>query len=204
MPFGLIVRIQMSGFKAGWRCCSRLCYISAITLRFYNRFSGSFQKPCELVIIICILWARKLPRVTSPKSSHSTQGWSLNPSPDSNPSFFLLSVSQFSCLVVSDSFATPWTAACQASLSITNSWSLLKLRSIESVMPSNHLILCHPLLLPPSVLPSIRVFSNASVLRIKWPKYWSFSLSISPSNEYSGLISFKMDWFDPFQSKGLS
>ena len=94
LPFGLIVRIQMSGFKAGWRCCSRLCYISAITLRFYNRFSGSFQKPCELVIIICILWARKLPRVTSPKSSHSTQGWSLNPSPDSNPSFFLLSVSQ--------------------------------------------------------------------------------------------------------------
>ena len=83
-------------------------------------------------------------------------------------------------------FATPWTAACQVSLSITNSRSLLKLMSIESVMPSNHLILCHPLLLLPSIFPSIRVFSNESVLRIKWPKYWSFSFSISPSNEYSG------------------
>ena len=84
--------------------------------------------------------------------------------------------------------ATPWTTACQASLSITNSQSLLKLMSIESVMPSNHLILCHPLLLPPSVFPTIRVFSNESVLHIRWPKYWSFSFSISPSNEYSGLI----------------
>ena len=82
-------------------------------------------------------------------------------------------------------FATPWTAACQASLSITNSQSLLKLMSIELVMPSNHLILCHPSLFPPSIFPSIRVFSNESVLRIRWPKYWSFSLSISPSNEYS-------------------
>ena len=94
-------------------------------------------------------------------------------------------------------FVTLWTAACQASLSITNSWSLLKLMSIESVMPSNHLILCHPLLLLPSVFPSIRVFSNESVLHIRWPKYWSFSLSISPSNEYSGLISFRMDGLDP-------
>ena len=93
-------------------------------------------------------------------------------------------------------FATPWTAARQASLSFTISWSLLKLMSIESVMPSNHLVLCHPLLLLPSVFPSIRVFSNESVLRIRWPKYWSFSFSISPSNEYSGLISFRMDWFD--------
>ena len=91
-------------------------------------------------------------------------------------------------------FATPWTTACQASLSITNSWSLLKLMSIESVMPSNYLILCRPLLLPPSICPSIRVFSNESVLHIRWPKYWSFSFSISPSNEYSGLISFRMDW----------
>ena len=91
-------------------------------------------------------------------------------------------------------FATPWTAACQASLSITNSQSLLKLMSIESVMPSNHLILCRPLLLPPSILPSIRVFSSESVLCIRWPKYWSFSFSISPSNEYSGLISFRIDW----------
>ena len=99
-------------------------------------------------------------------------------------------------------FATPLTAACQASLSITNSWSLLKLMSIESVMPSNNLILCHPLLLPPSVLPSIRVFSNESVLPIRWPEYWSFSFSISPSNEYSGLISFRMDWLNLLAIQG--
>ena len=92
-------------------------------------------------------------------------------------------------------FATPWTTACQASLSITNSRSLLKLMSIESVMPTNRLILCRPLL-PPSIVPSIRVFSSESVLRIKWPKYWSFSFSIGPSNEYSGLISFRIDWLD--------
>ena len=93
-------------------------------------------------------------------------------------------------------FATPWTAARQVSLSITNSRSLLKLMSIESAMPSNHLILCRPLLLPPSILPSIRVFSNESVLCIRWPKYWSFSFNISPSNEHPGLISFRMDRLD--------
>ena len=93
-------------------------------------------------------------------------------------------------------FATPWTAARQAFLSITNSWSLLKLMSIESVMPSNYLILCHPLLLLPSIFPSIRVFSNESVLGIRWPKDWSFSFNISPSNEYSGLNSSRMDWLD--------
>ena len=93
-------------------------------------------------------------------------------------------------------FATPWATACQASLSITNSWDLCKLVSIESVMPSNHLIICHPLLLLPSIFPSIRVFSNESALRIRWPKYWNFSFSISPSSEYSGLISFGIDWFD--------
>ena len=92
-------------------------------------------------------------------------------------------------------FSNPWTAACQASLSITNSCSLLKLMSIESVMPSSHLIHCHPLLLP-SIFPSIWVFSNESALRIRWPKYWSFSFNISPSNEYSGLIFFRMDWLD--------
>ena len=97
--------------------------------------------------------------------------------------------------------ATPWTAACQASLFITNSQSLLKLMSIESVMPSNHLILCHPLLLPPLIFPSIRVFSNELVLRIRELKYWSFSFNISPSNEYSGLISYKMGWLDVLQSK---
>ena len=91
---------------------------------------------------------------------------------------------------------TPWTAGHQASLSITNSQSLLKLKSIESVMPSNHLVLCGPLLLPPSIFPSIRVFLNESVLRIRWPKYWNLSFSISPSNEYSELISFRMDWLD--------
>ena len=95
-----------------------------------------------------------------------------------------------------------WTAASQASLSITNSWSLLKLMSIKSVMPSNHLFLCHPLFLPPSFFPSIRVFSNESVLHIRWPKYWSFSFSISPSNEHSGLISFRIDWFDLLEVQG--
>ena len=93
-------------------------------------------------------------------------------------------------------FATPWSAARQASLSVTNSQSLLKLMSIELVMPSNHLILCHPLLLLPSIFPSIKVFSNESALHIRWPKYWSFSFNFSPSNEHPGLISFRMDWLD--------
>ena len=99
---------------------------------------------------------------------------------------------------------TPWPAACQASLSITNSWSSLKLMSIELVMPSDHLILCRPLLLLPSIFPSIKVFSNESALHIRWPKYWSFSfsISISPSNEHSGLISFRMDWLDLLSVQG--
>ena len=97
---------------------------------------------------------------------------------------------------------TPWTAACQASLSFTISWSLLKLMSIEWVMPSSHLILCPPLLLLPSIFPSIRVFSNELVFWIRWPKYWSFSFSVSPSNEYSGLISFRIDWFDLLAVQG--
>ena len=108
---------------------------------------------------------------------------------------------QFSCSVMSDS-ATPWTAARQASLSITSSWSLLRLISIELMMPFNHFILCRPLLLLPSVFPNIRVFSNESVLHIRWPKYWSFSFSISPSNEYSGLISLRMDWLDLLAVQG--
>ena len=103
---------------------------------------------------------------------------------------------QFSRSVVSNSFVTLWAAECQASLSTTNSQSLFKLMSIESVMPSNHLIFCRPLLLPPSIFPSIRVFSDESVLHIRWPEYWSFSFSMSPSIEYLGLISFRMDWFD--------
>ena len=109
------------------------------------------------------------------------------------------SVQSLSCVRL---FATPRTVEHQASLFITNSRSLLKLMSIESVMPSNHLILCLPLLLPPSILPSIRVFLNESVLPIRWPKYWSFSFSISPSNEYSGLISFRMDWLDLLAVQG--
>ena len=104
---------------------------------------------------------------------------------------------QFSSVTQScPTLVTPWTAAHQGSLSITNSWSLLKLMSIELVMPSNHLIFCHPFLLLPSIFPTIRVFSNVSILRIRWPKYWSFSFRISPSNEHSGLISFKIDGFD--------
>ena len=109
------------------------------------------------------------------------------------------SIESLSCVWL---FVTPWTAAHQASLSIINSRSLLKLMSIGSVMSSNHLILCHPLLLPPSIFPSIRVFSNESVLCIKWPKYWSFSFSISPSNEYSGPVSFRMDWLDLLAVQG--
>ena len=109
---------------------------------------------------------------------------------------------QFSSVAQLCLTATPWTAARQASLSITNSWSMLKLMSIQLEMPSNHLILCHPLLLLPSIFRSIRVFSNESILRIRWPKYWSFSFCISPSNEYSGLISFRRDWFDLLAVQG--
>ena len=99
-------------------------------------------------------------------------------------------------------FVTPWTPACQASLSITNSWSLPKIMSIESLMPSNHLILCQPLLLLPSIFPNIRVFSNESALHIRWPKYWSFGFNISPSNEHPGLISFRVDWLDLLAVQG--
>ena len=116
---------------------------------------------------------------------------------DNQPQFS--SVQSLSCVQL---FVTPWTAACQASLSITDSWSLLKLMSVELVMPSNHLILCHPLLLLPSIFPNISVFSNESVLPIRWPKDWSFSISISPSNEYSGLIPFRMDWLDLLAVQG--
>ena len=109
------------------------------------------------------------------------------------------SVQLLSCIRL---FATPWPAVRQASLSISNSWSLLKFMSIQSVMPSNHLILCCPLLLLPSIFPSIRIFSSESVLPIRWPNDWSFSFSINPSNEYSGLISFRMDWLDLLAVQG--
>ena len=114
----------------------------------------------------------------------------------------LISLSSVQSLSRVRLFVTPWTAARQTSLSITNSWSLLKLMSIESVMPSNHLILCCPLLLLPSFFPSIGVFSNESALHIRWPKYWSFSFSISPSNEHPGLISFRTDWLDLLAVQG--
>ena len=113
--------------------------------------------------------------------------------------WYISSVQSLRCVQL---FAAPWTAARQASLSITNCRSLLKVMSIESGMPFNHLILCCPLLLPPSVFPSIRVFSSESVLRIRWPKYWSFSFSINSSSEYSGLISFRMDWLDLLAVQG--
>ena len=119
--------------------------------------------------------------------------------------FHLLLINSVQFISVAQSvrlFVTPWTASCQASLSITNSRSSPKLMSIELVMPSNHLILCRPFLLSPSMFPSIRVFSNESALHIKWPKYWSFSFSVRPSNELSGLISFRMDWLDLFAVQG--
>ena len=118
--------------------------------------------------------------------------------------FFNWSISSVQSLSWVQLFVTPWTAAHQASLSIINSQSLLRLLSIQSVMPSNHLILCHPLLLLSSIFPSTRVFSNESVLHFGWPKYWSFSFNISPANEYSGLISFRIDCFDLLEYKGFS
>ena len=123
----------------------------------------------------------------------SVDGWSCD------PSSYFSSVQSLSCVRL---FETPWTILHQASLSITNSQSLPKPMSIESVMPSNHLILCHPLLLPPSIFPNIRVFSNESALHIRWPKYWSFNFSISPSDEHPGLISFRMNWLDLLAVKG--
>ena len=116
--------------------------------------------------------------------------------------FIFLQFSSVQLLSRVQLFATPWTAARQASLSITNSWSLLKLMSIELVMPSNHLILCHPLLLLSLIFPNIGVFSNESALRIRWPKYWSFSFNISSTNEHPGLISSRMDWLDLFAVQG--
>ena len=117
----------------------------------------------------------------------------------------LLKLNQFSSVTQScQTLSTPWIKACQASLSITNSWSSPKLMCIESVMPSNHLILCHPLLLLPPIPPSIMVFSNESALHMRWAKYWSFSFSINPSNEHPGLVSFRMDWLDLLAVQGLS
>ena len=150
-----------------------------------------------------IPWTEELGRLRSLGSQRVEHNWAINAftfkNPFSSVQFSLLQSLSYILLLV-----TPWTAAGQASLSITNSWSSPKLMSIESVMPSNHLILCRPLLLLPSVFPSTRVFSNESAVCMRWPKYWSFSFNISPSNEYSGLISFRMDWLDLLESKGLS
>ena len=118
------------------------------------------------------------------------------------PSFWLIQLSSVQSLSCVRLFATPWITACQASLSITNSWSSLRLMFIDSVMPSSHLILYHPLLLLPQIPPSIKVFSNESTLHIRWPKYWSFSFSIIPSKEHPGLISFRMDWLDLLAVQG--
>ena len=148
---------------------------------------------------------KRVSLVKCPGSVKTTQGNFKSDMPYSDIMF--LSEDSESCLSSVQSlsrvqlFVTPWTAACQASLSITNSWNL-KLTSIESMMPSSHLILCRPLLLPPSIFPSIRVFSNESVLHIRWPRYWSFSFSISPSNEQSQRISFRMDWLDLLAVQG--
>ena len=143
----------------------------------------SLNSQCILILVkVNLLWNRKSPNV-----------------PCCHEHTVFVAIQSLSLVWL---FATPWTAACQASLSITNSCSMLKLMPIKSVMPSNHLILCHPLLLLPSIFPSSRVLSIESVLCIRWPKYWSFSYSISPSNEYSGLISFKIDWFDLLAVRG--
>ena len=133
---------------------------------------------------------------------HSSCELSSSPLKSQTSTHFLAQFSSVQSLSCVQLFVTLWTAACQTSLSITNSQSLLKLMSIELVMPSNYLILCHPLLFVPSIFPSISVFSKESVLRIRWPKYWSFSFSISPSNKYSRLISFKFDWFDLLAVQG--
>ena len=136
-----------------------------------------------------------IPKKKKECTSHKcTSWWDFLQSKDTFSSVQSLSRVQF--------FVTPWTATCQASLSITNSQSLLKLTSIELVMPFNHLILCRPLLVLPPIPPSIRVFYNEPTLRMRWPKYWSFSFSLSPSNEYSGLISFRMDWLDLLTVQG--
>ena len=162
------------------------------TLTFSHLFSVTFWNPCPPSQCLPISGS-----LSSELSPSTTTSLPLTLSP------FVFSFSvQFSHSVLSDSLQPHGLQHCQASLSITNSQSLLKLMSIESVMPSNHLILCHLLLLPPSIFPSIRVFFSESVLHIRWPKDWSFSFSISPSNEYSGLISFRRDWLDLLAVQG--
>ena len=164
-------------------------FVNAV-LSVWNSTSFSFPtllSPCLIVSAPQISLYRKPPLPSKPKIYMPLQNIAISSDQLLNCVWF---------------FATPWTAALQASLTITNSQNLLKLMSIELVIPSNNLILCHPLLLLPSIFPNIRVFSRESVLRIRWPKYYSFSFSISPSNEYSGLISFRTDWFDLLAVQG--
>ena len=155
---------------------------------------NSFQIMWLLSKVPSLLWGPKAVEEISTLTEGSTTFWACSRSWSQFNSVQLLSRVQL--------FATPWAVACEAFLSITNSQSLLKLTSIESMMPSNHLILCRPLLPLLSMFPSIRVFSNEAVFRIRWPKYWSFSFSISPSNEYAGLISFGMDWLNHLAVQG--
>ena len=162
-----------------------------LSLPSFPKSSSEGQVPQDKVLLIASIPFQTFP-IDSPQTLHPALAVFLI-TLSLLIDFCLSSVQLLSCVQL---FVTLWTAAQQASLSITDSWSLLKLMSIASVMPSNHLILCHPLLLLPSIFPSIRVFPNESVLCIRWPKYWSFSFIISPSNEYSGLISFRMDWLD--------
>ena len=172
-------------------CWVKLCDSNTLISQGYLRCQN--DSPDQVLAILAI-----------PVAKHGLVPFSSCPSCWYNWSSDRTTISsvQFSRSVMSRPFVTLWTAARQAPLSINNSWSLLKLTSMELVMLSNHLILCHPLLFPPSIFPSIRVFSNESVLRIRWPKYWSFSLSISPSNEHSGPISFRMDWLDLLAVQG--
>ena len=152
------------------------------------------------LLLLCGQWCGWMPLQNFPSSSLTPRLGPAQQPVGSSAGMLQFSSVQFLSHV--QLIATLWTAACQASLSITNSCSLLKLTSIELVMQSNHLILCHPLLFQPSVFPSIRVFSSESFLHIRWPKYWSFSFSISRSNEYSGLISLRIDWFDRLAVQG--
>ena len=181
-------------------CC---CLVSKSCLNLCDPWTVAHQAPLSMGFPRKEYWSG-LPGIlpTQGLNSHLVLGRRFfTTEPHGKPGPLISSVQSLTHVEL---FATPWIAACQDSLSITNSQSLRKLMSIELVMPSNHLILCHPVLLLPSIFPSIRVFSKESVLHIRWPKYWSFSFSISPSNEYSGLISLRWTGWISLQSKGLS
>ena len=187
------------GYQVGWLLWTEICptphqiHISSVQFRASLVAQMVKYLPAMWEIQVRSLnWEDLLEKKMSAHSSILAWRipWTDHGIAKSSNTFTFSSVQSLSCVRL---FAIPWTAACQASLSITNSQRLLKHMSIKLVMPSNHLILCCPLLLLPSIFPSIRVFSSESVLHIKWPKYWSFSFSISPSNEYSGLISFRID-----------